>query len=81
MRMKGSDDTAKQPTNLSINSALLRAARERKINLSATLEQALRERIATAEREDWLAENADAFEEYDRVVAGIGVFGDSVRRF
>ncbi len=82
MRMNRTGDSApKQATNLSINRSLLLAAREKKNNLSATLEEALRERLGVEAREDWPAENARAFEEYYAVVAERGVFGDSVRRF
>jgi len=52
----------KQPTNLSINSDLLNAARESGVNLSAALEEALAEKVAVARREKWIRENAEAIE-------------------
>ncbi len=50
----------KKSTNLSINSDLLRRARERKINLSRTLEERLTEILRHEECEAWRTENADA---------------------
>lgn len=47
----------KNPANVSINSDLLAQARACKINLSATLEQALADKVAQVQRERWLKEN------------------------
>ena len=41
----------KKATNLSLNSDLLQKARNLKINLSATLEQALRDKLKSVEAE------------------------------
>ncbi len=71
----------KKPTNLSVNSDLLRIARELDINLSATLEQALAERVRQTRRERWLAENREAIVAYNAYVEAHGVFGDGVRSF
>ena len=72
---------SKKATNLTINRDLLRQARELKINLSQTLEERLAEIIAQRRREQWLAENRRALEEYNRRIEERGVFSDGIRRF
>ena len=71
----------KQATNLSINRDLLNAARDAGINLSAVLEEALREKVAAARREKWKQENAEAIAEYNDLVAVHGVFSEGRRSF
>jgi antitoxin CcdA len=71
----------KKPTNLSINSDLLLKARELKINLSATLEHALAERLKEKQRELWLEENKNAVDAYNSFVEKNGVFSDEYRSF
>ena len=43
----------KKATNLSLNSDLLHKARDLKVNLSATLEQALKDELKSVEEERW----------------------------
>ena len=50
----------KKAANLSVNSDLLRKTRELNINLSATLERALKEELAKREAEQWVEENRSA---------------------
>jgi antitoxin CcdA len=71
----------KKPTNVSINSDLLDKAKTLKINLSATLEQALTEKVNAKQRELWKAENKAAIEAYNRLVEDNGVFSDEMRTF
>lgn len=71
----------RKATNLSVDVRLLRLARRRKINLSATLEEALRAKLEVLEQSEWLAENAEALNGYAEHVAGVGVFSDGLRRF
>ena len=71
----------KKSTNLSINSDLLRRAREHKINLSRTLEERLTEILRQDEREAWRLENADAINDYNARIEKNGVFSDGVRSF
>lgn len=52
---------AKRKTSLTLNAAMLEAARDLGINVSAVADTALREAVATARRRKWLDENADAF--------------------
>lgn len=71
----------KKSANLSINADLLRQAKQLNINLSQTLEQHLAEIVRQAQREQWLAENKGALEEYNRRIETRGVFSDGLRRF
>ncbi|MCT7359253.1 MAG: acetoacetyl-CoA synthase [Thalassobium sp.] len=71
----------KKPTNVSINSDLLAQARACKINLSATLEQALADKVAQVQREQWLKENQQAINGYNQLVDEQGVFSDGLRSF
>lgn len=74
-------EAPKKPTNLSINSDLLARSRALKINLSATLEEALRDELARAEGEKWAKDNKAAIQAYNSVVEEHGCFGDEFRAF
>ena len=50
----------KKPTNLSVNSDLLIKCKSMNINLSATLEQALTEKLAKLKSEQWAENNKQA---------------------
>jgi antitoxin CcdA len=71
----------KKATNLSVNRDLLRQARELGVNLSQALEQRLAEIVAEERRQQWLAENKEAIEAYNRRIAAKGAFSDGLRRF
>jgi antitoxin CcdA len=71
----------KRPTNLSINSDLLRQAREMDINLSQTLEQALASEVRQRQQAAWLEENRAAISAYNEHVEKHGVFSDGLRSF
>jgi antitoxin CcdA len=71
----------KKPTNLSINSDLLSKARKSKINLSATLERALAQKLRETERENWKNENREAIEALNELTDKHGLFSDSFREF
>lgn len=71
----------RQAANLSINSELLKAARDSGVNLSAVLEEALTYRVAVAKREAWVRENTDAIANYNDFVEESGVFSDGSRSF
>ena len=58
-------EAPKKPTNVSINSDLLSQTRSLKINLSATLEQALAEQLRALRRAQWRQENASAIQAYN----------------
>jgi antitoxin CcdA len=71
----------KKSANLSINAELLQQAKQLNINLSQTLELHLSEIVRQAQREQWLAENQDALDEYNRRIETRGTFSDGLRRF
>ena len=74
-------DAPKKPTNLSINSDLLKKARESEINLSAALEQALITQLKAKQAQQWLEQNKNAITAYNKSVDEHGVFGDGLRSF
>lgn len=71
----------KRPTNVSLNSDLLRRARELNINLSSTLESSLEQIVKQKLGEQWLAENRSAISSYNDLVDAHGVFSDGLRSF
>jgi antitoxin CcdA len=71
----------KKPTNLTINSDLLAKAKAENINLSATLEAALANKLVMIGREKWLNENAGAISVYNEFVEENGLFSDDIRSF
>ena len=71
----------KKATNLSINKELLAEARTLKINLSATLEQALTEKVRKARRKQWLEDNQDAIDSCNELADKNGLFADKHRIF
>jgi antitoxin CcdA len=72
---------AKRATNVSIRSDLLDAARGAGINLSAALERALAEELASVKRTRWREENREAIAAYNDYVDEHGAFTDGVRSF
>jgi len=74
-------DAPKKPTNLSLNSDLLKKSKARNINLSATLEQALKELLAKENAENWANENKAAIKAYNEFVEEHGCFSDEYREF
>jgi antitoxin CcdA len=71
----------KKSTNLSINSDLLRQAKEHHINLSQALELRLAEMLKEEKCRKWQDENKEAIEDYNRRIATAGSFSDGLRRF
>lgn len=71
----------KKPTNVSINSELLRKAKEFEINLSATLEQALVEKVKQRQQELWLSANKSAIDEYNQYTEQNSNLNDPQRSF
>jgi antitoxin CcdA len=71
----------KRAANVSIRSDVLDAARVAQVNLSATLEHALIEKLKLLEHQKWRAHNREAIAAYNDYVEGSGVFSDGVRSF
>ena len=74
-------EAPKKPTNLSLNSDLLKRSRALNINLSATLEQALKARLAESETEKCKCKNKNAIQAYNEFVEQHGCFIDEFREF
>lgn len=72
---------AKKAVNVSIQTALLDAARAEDINLSATLEAALADQLRIRRRDRWQTVNEAAIEAYNRDVDENRSFGDQARSF
>jgi len=72
---------AKKPTNLSIRTDLLEQARALDINLSSEFEKHLVEVIRRRRGEQWLKDNREAIEAYNRYVEKHGVWSDGLRSF
>ena len=70
----------KKAVNVSINSDLLRQAREMKINLSQTLEQKLEQLLREERARRWKEENREAMEAFNRFIDQHGIFND-IRRW
>ena len=71
----------KKSTNLSINSDLLRQAKERRINISQALELRLAELLREEQSRRWNEENREAIENYNRRIEAHGTFSDGLRHF
>jgi antitoxin CcdA len=71
----------KKATNVSINSDLLQKARELKVNLSATLESAIEEKLKVIEAEQWREDNKQSIEKYNDFVEENGLLSDEHRTF
>lgn len=68
----------KRSANLSIDETLLSEARAAGINLSETLETALRRRLKEERAQAWLRENADAIRAYNESIAETGTFAEQL---
>ena len=71
----------KKPTNLSVNSDLLKKCKAMNINLSATLEHALTDVLAKTENDKWAEDNKNAIKAYNEFVDENGCFGEEFRDF
>jgi antitoxin CcdA len=80
-RRRSPDAVPKRATNVSVRADLLAAARESGVNLSATLERALREELAARRRRRWREDNRQAIQAYNDHVDKHGAFADDVRSF
>lgn len=67
--------------NLSIKRDLLTEARNLNINLSATLEQVLIEKVHQENRKQWLVNNRGAIDTCNELVEQNGLFSDKHRVF
>jgi antitoxin CcdA len=71
----------KKATNLSINSDLLKKAKELHINISNSLEKTLIELIKEKEMKNWESQNKTSIDSYNERVSKDGAFSDEIRSF
>jgi antitoxin CcdA len=71
----------KKATNLSINSDLLKKAKELHINISNSLEKTLIELIKEKEMKNWESQNKTSINSYNERVSKHGTFSDEIRSF
>jgi len=71
----------KKATNISLNSDLVRQAKAYGINLSAMLEERLKEEIRKRKEQEWIEENREAIESQNRYIEKYGAFSDHFRAF
>lgn len=71
----------KKPTNLSINSDLLKKAKDLNINLSSALEQVLTQQLKEKQAQLWLSQHKVAISAYNQSVDEGGAFSDGLRGF
>ena len=74
-------ESPQESTNLGLNRNLLKKCKDLKTNLSATLEQALSDKLAKLNSEKWADENKNAIQAYNQFVNKHGCFGDEFREF
>jgi antitoxin CcdA len=71
----------RKATNVSIRTDLLDAAREMKINLSREFEHHLEDVVRKSRAEQWLKDNREAIEAYNRHIERDGLWSDGLRMF
>ena len=71
----------KKATNLSINSDLLKKAKELHINISNSLEKTLIQLIKEQEIKNWETQNKNSINSYNERVSKHGTFSDELRSF
>lgn len=73
--------SAKKSVNLTANANLVACAKEKKINLSETFEEALLVKLRAIEQHEWLAQNRAGIEAYNERIERNGIFASKFRRF
>ena len=71
----------RKSTNLSLDQALVSAARSLEINLSRAAEDGIRSAVAKSQQDRWKAENRDALESSNRYVEENGLPLQAHRQF
>ena len=74
------EDTAKRPTNLSLNAKVLEMARELGMNLSQTVDALLAEEVRKRYFERWNIENAEAIAHYNARSEREGTLSQRIRK-
>ena len=71
--MQARPDTARKPTNLSLDTNLLQEAKALGINISRSAEAGIAEAVRKSRRERWLLENAAALDSSNAYVDSEGL--------
>jgi len=71
----------RKATNLTLNSDLVKKAKNEGINISQIVEVALSEELKKKREQAWLEENQDAIRKANEFVAEHGLFNDGFRTF
>jgi len=81
MRNESFNKPSKKATNLSLSSDLLAEAKRLNINLSATMEKALKQEVSERLSEEWLENNSEAVNACNKLTESFGLFSDAYRKF
>ena len=73
--------TTKTRTNVSVDADLVQQARGLGLNLSALLEERLREEVASRRRAAWREENRGAIADANAYLEKHGLWSDGLRQF
>lgn len=73
--------TTKTRTNVSLDADLMQEARSLGVNLSALLEERLREEVAARRRTAWREENRGAIADANAYLVQHGLWSDGLRQF
>lgn len=68
----------RQPVNVTADADLVKRVRQEKGNLSALLEEAMRDFLVKKELERWRDESRQSFESYNEMVGTQGLFSDDM---
>ena len=71
----------KRAVNVSVDAAILGVAKEMGVNLSQTLEDALRKLTEDERIRRWQEENRESIESYNALIERAGVFGEELLDF
>ena len=72
------ESVQKKATNLSLNAATLKMARELGLNLSKTVDELLEKEVRRLYRDEWAARNKEAIDAYNARIAAEGTFAQQV---
>ena len=78
MRQAHEKTSRRQPVNLTADRVLVQRVKEEKGNLSALLDDAMRDFLAKKELLRWRDENRQSFESYNQMIEKQGLFSDDM---
>jgi len=81
VKKEGAIKATRKPTNLSLESSLLKEAKALGIDVSRSAEAGIKEAVRRSKREQWLKANADALESSNAFVEANGLPLAKYRRF